>query len=381
MMHSKMKIVINALSARRGGGQTYLTNLLQNMNGFNGEKVFVLSPDSLQIPYHPKIEKIHIKWPTENPLFRALWERYYLPGLLKKNNADILFCPGGLINTPVSKDYKTVTMFRNMIPFDRVQRAKYPYGLMRIRNWILERIMLKSMLKADLVIFISNFARQLINNRTGFKLKKEITIPHGINNIFKISKEKKPSRPKWLPEGEYLLYVSILDVYKNQLEIVQGYHLLRQRRKTQEKLILAGHNTSRYGKKVRRVINKLNLENEVILSGNIPYNKLADIYYHAKLNIFASECENCPNILLEALGAGRPLVVSNRQPMPEFGGDSVIYFDPSSPEDFAYQITSIIDDPLKIEELSKKARELSYLYDWRKTADKTWKAIEALYNG
>jgi len=375
-----MEIVINVLSARRGGGQTYLTNLLQNMNGFNGDKIFVLSPDSLQIPYHPKIEKIRIKWPTENPLFRALWERYCLPGLLNKLHADILFCPGGLINTPVSEDYKTVTMFRNMIPFDMVQRAKYPYGLMRIRNWILERIMLKSMLRADLVIFISDFARQLINERTGFELKKAVTVPHGINNIFKISENKIPSRPQWLPEEEYLLYVSIFDVYKNQLEVVQGYHLLRQRRKTQEKLILAGHNSSRYGEIVRREINKLNLANEVILAGNIPYNKLADIYYHAKLNIFASECENCPNILLEALGAGRPLVVSNRQPMPEFGGDSVMYFDPSSPDDFADKITSILDDPLKIEELSKKAKERSHIYNWRKTANKTWKAIEDLYS-
>jgi len=380
MMHSQMEIVINVLSARRGGGQTYLTNLLQNMNGFNGDKIFVLSPDSLQIPYHPKIEKIRIKWPTENPLFRALWERYCLPGLLNKLHADILFCPGGLINTPVSGDYKTVTMFRNMIPFDMVQRAKYPYGLMRIRNWILERIMLKSMLRADLVIFISDFARQLINERTGFELKKAVTVPHGINNIFKISENKIPSRPQWLPEEEYLLYVSIFDVYKNQLEVVQGYHLLRQRRKTQEKLILAGHNSSRYGEIVRREINKLNLANEVILAGNIPYNKLADIYYHAKLNIFASECENCPNILLEALGAGRPLVVSNRQPMPEFGGDSVMYFDPSSPDDFADKITSILDDPLKIEELSKKAKERSHIYNWRKTANKTWKAIEDLYS-
>jgi len=300
--------------------------------------------------------------------------------LLNKLHADILFCPGGLINTPVSEDYKTVTMFRNMIPFDMVQRAKYPYGLMRIRNWILERIMLKSMLRADLVIFISDFARQLINERTGFELKKAVTVPHGINNIFKISENKIPSRPQWLPEEEYLLYVSIFDVYKNQLEVVQGYHLLRQRRKTQEKLILAGHNSSRYGEIVRREINKLNLANEVILAGNIPYNKLADIYYHAKLNIFASECENCPNILLEALGAGRPLVVSNRQPMPEFGGDSVMYFDPSSPDDFADKITSILDDPLKIEELSKKAKERSHIYNWRKTANKTWKAIEDLYS-
>ncbi|MCD4665358.1 MAG: glycosyltransferase family 4 protein [Bacteroidales bacterium] len=371
-----MKIVINALSARRGGGQTYLINLLQNIDSYNGNKICFLAPDSLKIPLHPKIERIRVNWPTENPLFRAFWERYCLPGLLKKLHADILFCPGGLINTPVSKDYKTVTMFRNMIPFDRVQRAKYPYGLMRIRNWILERIMLKSMLKADLVIFISDFARQLINERTGFKLKNAVTIHHGINNIFQISEDKIPNRPQWLPEEEYLLYVSIFDVYKNQLEIVQGYHLLRQRRKTKEKLILAGHNTSRYGEKVRQEINKLNLVNEVILAGNIPYNKLADIYYHAKLNIFASECENCPNILLEALGAGRPLVVSNRQPMPEFGGDSVIYFDPSSPNDFADKIISIIDDPLKIEELSKKAKERSHHYDWCKTAGKTWKEIE-----
>lgn len=380
MIDSKMKIVINALSARRGGGQTYLLNLLKNIDSYSGKKIYVLAPDSLQIPYHPKIEKIRIKWPTENPLFRALWERYCLPGLLKKLNAGILFCPGGLINTAVSEDYKTVTMFRNMIPFDRAQRVKYPYGLIRIRNWILERIMLKSMLKADLVIFISDFARQLINERTGFKLKNMVTITHGISDQFRISNNQIPNRPQWLPEEEYLLYVSTFDVYKNQLEIVQGYHLLRQRRKTQEKIILAGHNTTRYGEKVRREINKLNLENEVIIAGNIPYHKLPNIYYHAKLNIFASECENCPNILLEALGAGRPLVVSNRQPMPEFGGDSVMYFNPSSPNDFADKITSIIDDPLKIEELSKKAKELSNLYDWLKTANKTWRAIENLYS-
>lgn len=124
-----MKIVINALSARRGGGQAYLTNLLQNMNGFNGDKIFVLSPDSLQIPSHPKIERIRVNWPTENPLLRTIWESFLLPRLLKNKHADILFCPGGMINTPVFRDYKTVTMFRNMIPFDRAQRVKYPYGL------------------------------------------------------------------------------------------------------------------------------------------------------------------------------------------------------------------------------------------------------------
>jgi len=371
-----MKIVINALSARRGGGQTYLTNLLQNMNGFNGDKIFVLAPNSLQIPSHPKIERIRVNWPTENPLLRTIWESFLLPRLLIKKHADILFCPGGMINTPVFGDYKTVTMFRNMIPFDMVQKAKYPYGLMRIRNWILEHIMLKSMLKADLVIFISEFARQLINNRTGFKLKNVVTIPHGINNIFKISEEKKPNRPKWLPEEEYLLYVSIFDMYKNQLEVVKAYHLFKKRRKTIEKLVLAGHNKSAYGKKVLHEIYRLGLQNDIISPGEVNYTELPGAYYYAKLNIFASECENCPNILLEALGAGRPLLVSDKQPMPEFGGDAAVYFDASSSADLADKISLIIDNDIEIKKMSLKAIKRSHQYDWHNTASKTWGVIE-----
>ena len=61
MIDSKMKIVINALSARRGGGQTYLLNLLKNIDSYSGKNIYVLAPDSLQIPYHPKIEKIRTK--------------------------------------------------------------------------------------------------------------------------------------------------------------------------------------------------------------------------------------------------------------------------------------------------------------------------------
>ena len=373
-----MKILINALSARRGGGQTYVTNLLQNMNGFNGDKIFVLTPDSLQIPSHPKIERIRVNWPTKNPLIRAIWERFLLPRILKKKHVDILFCPGGLINTPASENYKTVTMFRNMIPFDRAQRAKYPYGLTRIRNWILERIILRSMLKADLVIFVSDFAKQIINKLTGFKLKNAVTIPHGINNIFKISKKKIADRPKWLPKEEYLLYVSTFDVYKNQIEVVKAYDLLKKRRKTTEKLVLAGHNESAYGKKVIREIFRLGLQNDIILPGEVTYTELPNVYYYAKLNIFASECENCPNILLEALSAGRPLIVSNHPPMPEFGGNSVQYFEPSSAFDLADKISLIIDDHIEMNKMSLKAIERSNRYDWSKTACQTWEAIEKL---
>jgi len=100
------------------------------------------------------------------------------------------------------------------------------------------------------------------------------------------------------------------------------------------------------------------------------------VYQHALLNIFASQCENCPNILLEALAAGRPVVVSNRPPMPEFAGDAAVYFDPQSPNELADVLASVLDDSAAMADLSAKAEKRAFLYDWKSTAMATWKAIE-----
>ena len=373
-----MNIVINAFSARRGGGQTYLVNLLKHLDDFSGTQIFILAPDSLPLPDDPRVSKIPLNFNSDNPFSRSLWEYFIAPRLLMKLGADIFFCPGGLVNTPKMTGCKTVTMFRNMIPFDTNIRSRYPFGYQRLRNWILERAMLKSMIGADLVIFISDFARGVIEKRAGKSLKHAVTIPHGLTDNFKLAVDKTPLRPEWLPNSEYLLYVSIFDVYKSQLEVVQGFHLLKQIRNTPEKLILAGHNSNPCGDNVRAEIARLGLEDEVILTGNIPYQELPNVYFHAKVNIFASECENCPNILLEALGAGRPLLVSNRQPMPEFGGDAVIYYNPSSPRDFAEKISSFIDEPSTMDALAIKARERAAVYDWKETARQTWASLKKL---
>src|ERR1700693_4869918 len=93
-----MRIVVNALSARQGGGQTYLINLLQSFPERFAAEIFILAPDSLSLPLSKKrVTKIQVTWPVENPFTRAIWEWLYLPKLLKQRDADVLFCPGGII--------------------------------------------------------------------------------------------------------------------------------------------------------------------------------------------------------------------------------------------------------------------------------------------
>ena len=78
--------------------------------------------------------------------------------------------------------------------------------------------------------------------------------------------------------------------------------------------------------------------------GEIKQEFLPNYFQNSFLNLFISETENCPNILLEALCAGRPIICSDRDPMPEFGGKAPIYCSPENTSLIANSILKIIKD-------------------------------------
>ena len=375
-----MKILINALSARRGGGQTYIQNLLENFPKNSVDEVVILAPQALKLSSKSfNVIRINASEAiVENPLFRALWELFFLPRLLKKNSSDVLFCPGGSVSGNIPKNCRVVTTFQNMLPFDLIQRKKYPLGYMRFRNWYLRKKLLKSMTKSDLVIFISKYAKSFIEVECGLRLKNTVIIPHGIDPIFKRDLQLELLRPSWLPDSEYLLYVSILDVYKAQLEVIESYNLLKKEGKIDKKLVLVGPEYKPYGDKVRQLVVNLELEKDVLIFDSVSHNELPAIYQHASINIFASETENCPFILLEALASGRPLLSSNCQPMPEFGGDAALYFSPQSPSELSKLITKVLNSTVLTKKLSNKSIERSLLYNWEESARRTWHSINQL---
>jgi len=370
------RILINALSARLGGGQTYVLNLLRFVPEEMAVEVFILAPDSLPLPREgSNIKRIAVRWPVGNPFLRAAWEKIYLPRLLREIGADVLFCPGGLIGASLPPGRKSVTMFRNMLPFDLAQRKGYPIGYQRLRNWILSRVMRKNMAKADVVICLSEFARKVIEQSVPGLAGKTVVIAPGISPAFRTN---HLPRPCWLPVEDYLLYASMIDYYKMQVQVVRAYGILKQKHGRSEKLVLAGPERRGYGRRVRAEIERLGLTGDVILAGPVPYEEMPGLYQHARINLFASECENCPNVLLEALAAGRPIVASNRPPMPQFAGNAAVYFDPASPEELAERVASLLEDPARMEELSGNAKKRSLPYDWIRTAEVTWKLIENL---
>jgi len=259
-----------------------------------------------------------------------------------------------------------------MLPFDKSELASSGDALLRLKNFFLRRAMLRSMASADLVIFISNYAKGIIEDH--IVVKNSVTIPHGVGERFFVSNVKLP-RPDLSFSEDYILYVSRFEFYKRHLEVVKAYSLLGDELKAKYKLVLVGGSDGGVAAAVRNYIDEHCLGGFVILLGDYPYEKLPALYKHSSLFVFASACENCPNILLEAMGAGVPVLCSDYDPMPEFGGSAVTYISPDDPEGLARQIETSLSDK---EELVKRSLDVaahSQRYKWEDTARYTWNAI------
>ncbi|WP_274772342.1 glycosyltransferase family 4 protein [Chromobacterium amazonense] len=367
-----MRILINAFSAKLGGGQTYIKNLLNNIPNRDDLEIYIYCPDSLVLPESTKLKKLSTSWPTDNPFSRSIWERFILPCILKKYGIDILFCPGGVVNTKKPSGCKVVTMFRNMMPFDDELISTMKWDLHRLKLALLKKAMLNSMSRADLTIFISNFARAHIEKY--IKIRNGVTIPHGINKDFLLQKIPL-DRPKEAPQKKYILYVSRFEIYKHHREVVAAYASLPLSLRSQYPLVLVGETNMPEAEFIRELIKRENLQNDILLIGGVDYKNIPAWNQNAHVIVFASSCENCPNILLESLASGRPVVSSNIMPMPEFGGDEILYFSPHSPDSLREKLEEILSDNTLLENVSKSSYERSSAYRWSGTAEKTWNSI------
>lgn len=373
-----MKIlVINALSALRGGGQTYLINFLEHLPEGDFKILMLVNTKNREVFEKYSSDRVGLYeavWASKSIIHRTLWERFALPSFLKKQKADVYYAPGGVMTTKVPKGITSATALRNMLPFDERERKRFPLlSYIRFKLWLLRYVFLKSYRMADKVVFISEYSKSVVKNFIPDIDKKSIVIPHGLNEQF-LNTQKSYTLPEPLTENQFYLYVSILDVYKAQKEIIQAWKALSDEG-FEYPLVLVGPKYNEYGEEVVSMIEQLGLRDKVIYLGKVEYEKLPGLYKASRALLFGSSCECCPNILLEKLAAGKPVVCSNIEPMPEFGEEAVIYFDPYDPETLVKQIKAMEGDQEKMNKLGEKAGEQALKFNWEKTVEKTIKFL------
>lgn len=160
--------------------------------------------------------------------------------------------------------------------------------------------------KADKIICVSNYERNLLFKHFKVDEEKVVVIPNGINlKEFKnLRKNKKDCRN--------VLYVGRLEKYKGV------HHLIKALPQLDPDIFLEIVGKGPYKETLIRLIKKLNVEDRVRFSHSLPRNELLQKYADADVFALLSEREAYGISVAEALASKTPCIVTNTSALKEW---------------------------------------------------------------
>lgn len=377
-----LHLAIDASNIRQGGGVTHLSQMLAAAEPLAAgiSQVTVWAPRSTvdQLPVRPWLTTTSPPWIEGGLPRRLLGQQILLKRELIRSGCDVLFSPGGTI--PVRRGVPVVTMSQNLLPFEPLEAARFGrWSSMRLKMWLLRRAQSRSFHAADGMIFLTRYAQETVCRWIGGVEERSVTIPHGIERRFSMSPRRPRPKAELSAEEPFkLLYVSILMPYKHQIEVARAISDLRFEGYAVQARFL-GSDWGHYGRKFRETLRQLDPAGEYLeWPGSTPYDSLHKEYGVADAFVFASSCENLPNILIEAMAAGLPIACSDRGPMPEVLGNAGIYFDPDHKDSIANTLRRLVDDAGLREQIAASAWRKSNLYSWERCASETLAYVAAV---
>lgn len=368
---TKKNIGIDASNIVVGGGLTQLKYFLDyyEKNHFNDFNIYLFCNEKVFDEINSKhINKINIgNLTSNNLLFRLFWVLFKLPKLLKKFSCSTLFAPGGLVFV---RDIYSVTMFRNMQPFQIEKTTLYGFSLKSFRILILRYLFFLSFKIAKKVIFLSKNSEEIIKKKISLDNKTEI-VSHGVyfNSDFQFSKNYM------LKKSISFIYVSSLDVYKNHTQLLKAFNELRKTLNV--KLTIIG--STPYEKKFREIKilkKKFDPDNKFIfIKKHMNHDNVLKYYNSFDIGIHASSCENFPNIVIEMLSKGLPVITSDISIMKEILGNGYIYFDGKNPSSIVKKISEFLQSSKYIDYLNNRKNLFKKNYDLDKQQKKIFQIL------
>lgn len=368
-----MRLGIDASNLRSGGGITHIVELLAaarpQEHGI-AKVVIWASGDTLKkLPSQPWLDCIHEPMLDQSLPVRLYWQRFKLPNLARQS-CDLLFAPGG---SSSGRFRPFITMSRNMLPFESTEWRRYGFSWMAAKMFLLKFSQSRSLREADGVIFLTEYARTVVKQAARLG-GSQLVIPHGINQRFFCPPRKQKPIDQYSTDNPFkLLYVSKVEPYKHQWRVVEAVAELRRRGLPIALELVGEPECAMAGQWLRNSIQRNDPDGQFIRHlGGAPHSELPGLYHNADAFIFASSCENLPNILLEAMAAGLPIASSNHGPMPEVLGAAGVYFNSESPAQLESAIQLLAEDRKLRQYFAETAYIQAQRYSWQRCANETF---------
>jgi len=352
---------INLYSLNTGLGR-YAQQLIKGLATLDRENeytLFINAKVSKQI--YIDNQRFHIQVVKTPSRKYAPWNQIYFPFHKKEiQDLDLLHSPVTPLPLILPKKIKTIVTLHDL------SWKFFPENFKKDGVLWWNFIWPKSLKKAShIVVDSKNTKKDAISL---YKIPREkITVIYPYISFHSLKKTRVFSKDNF-PE-KYILYVGALRKNKNLEGLLKAFYILKEEKKIPQKLVIVG--PKEFGnEEFFSEIERLNLKNEIFLTGTVKNKDLPAIYKGADVFVFPSLYEGFGYPPLEAMTCGTPVVVSNSSSLPEVVGEAGLYFDPSNPEDIAEKILKLISSSKLREKLREKGFQQAKKFSMEKTIRK-----------
>lgn len=228
--------------------------------------------------------------------------------------------------------------------------------------------------ECDRIIAVSETTRNDFLNHIDCPEEKVVTVQHGLDPVFQPVSPDRCSRvlaERGIPEGS-ILYVGDLSRRKNIQRIIRGFLAADL---GDVPLVLAGDLT--FGGNELSSVIKMEGKGLVQHIGWVGDDVLPALYSSARVFLYCILYEGFGMPILESMGCGTPVVISDRGAAPEIAGGHARICDPEDPQSISSAIHQALSgDPQVI----TAARQHALKFSWRRCAQETLAVYRAAAN-
>jgi len=311
------------------------------------------------------------KWFYFQVPFFLLGEFIALRKLIKETNPDIIHAhwilPQGMIaylNYKISRkktEYVVTTWGADMFVFKKSNISS------KFLRWIYGKILNNSLKSTTVNSAFEDEMKSICESKD-----KVIYIPNGVDTeLFNPDKKDTGIKKKFSIDGQFILFVGRLTEKKGVHFLLEAMpEVVKKFPKVKLVIIGTGELESSLGEEIKR----LNLKNNVILTGAIQ-NKLlpsfyatSDIFVAPSITTSQGDREGFPTVFGEAMASSTPIITTNIDGIKEIIeiGKNGYVVDQKSSKELSERIIYLIQHKDKLNAIKKSSRNIAiHKYDWK----------------
>jgi glycosyltransferase involved in cell wall biosynthesis len=357
-----------ALYGRYGGVQYAVWNLLFALSRQDHDNEYIVYIPANGPPLRLR-QKFDSRWQWrvlpfngQQRLKRIAWQQLALPGLLKRDDCNLLYAPTYI--APILSPIPVVLTVFDIIALE------YPQFATAANRFHYQILLPASIHRAAQIAVPSEDVRQKLGKRFGAKvLLKTHVIPLGLEPLFfeeQNTAQVESVREQYQLPQKYFLFVGNREPKKNIDKLIAAYLLLKKRRSDIPALVLTGG--ARPWKSLSIMID------DVHEIGYVRRHHLPALYAGSAGLIFPTLAEGFGLPVLEALASGAPVITTLAVPIPGIENVAQIV-DPHSIEEIANAMEKLLDDSEIINKARMEGAKFVEAFTWNRAAERMLRLI------